>query len=155
MNEKNTRIENAPYINITPLIDILLVLLIIFMVISPLKPARFETKLPAEPEEKGETHPYSLIISVDDNLGLKLNGKENLGTIDDLSALNLKLVQTFQERERNGVIKRAANGGMETEKTVFIKAPRSVNYGEIAKVVDGVKGAGATPIGLQIDDLGQ
>jgi biopolymer transport protein ExbD len=39
------------------------------------------------------------------------------------------------------------------EKTVFIKGPRSLPYGEVAKVIDGLKGAGASPIGLQIDDL--
>jgi biopolymer transport protein ExbD len=39
------------------------------------------------------------------------------------------------------------------EKTVFIKAPRSISYGEVAKVIDGVKGAGAKPVGLQLDGL--
>ena len=39
-----------PHINVTPLIDVLLVLLIIFMVVSPLKPARFLAKIPSEPD---------------------------------------------------------------------------------------------------------
>ena len=39
------------------------------------------------------------------------------------------------------------------EKTVFIKAPRSIPYGEVARVMDGLKGSGADPIGLQLDDL--
>jgi biopolymer transport protein ExbD len=39
------------------------------------------------------------------------------------------------------------------EKTLFIKAPRAISYGEVARVIDGVKGAGAEPIGLQLDDL--
>ena len=39
------------------------------------------------------------------------------------------------------------------EKTVFIKAPRSIAYGEVAKVIDGLKGAGAEPVGLQLDGL--
>ena len=44
----------APYINVTPMIDVLLVLLIIFMIIAPTKPAKFETKIPSMPqEEKG------------------------------------------------------------------------------------------------------
>ena len=151
MKIENTK-DAAPQINITPLIDILLVLLIIFMVISPLKPARFETKLPAE-SDGGETHPDALIVSVDEKLQLRLNNGETLGSTEDTGKLNALLVQTFQERARNGVIKKNARGEAETEKTVFIKAPRSVNYGTIAKVVDGVKGAGANPIGLQIDDL--
>ncbi len=41
------------------------------------------------------------------------------------------------------------------EKTVFIRAPRSLNYGEVARLIDAVKGTGADPIGLQIDDLEQ
>jgi biopolymer transport protein ExbD len=39
------------------------------------------------------------------------------------------------------------------EKTVFIKAPRSVRYGEVARVIDQIKGAGANSVGLQIDEL--
>jgi len=39
------------------------------------------------------------------------------------------------------------------ERTVFIKAPRSIPYGEVVRVLDSVKGAGAAPVGLQIDDL--
>jgi biopolymer transport protein ExbD len=152
MKIENTK-DAAPQINITPLIDILLVLLIIFMVISPLKPAKFETKLPAESDGSGRTHPYTLIVSVDEKLQLRLNNGETLGSTEDTGKLNALLAQTFQERARNGVVKQNARGEAETEKTVFIKAPRSINYGTIAKVVDGVKGAGANPIGLQIDDL--
>ena len=154
MKHENTK-DNAPYINITPLIDVLLVLLIIFMVISPLKPAKFETKLPAEPEPGARTHPDSLIVRVDDKLQLRLNDGEALGSVEEPDKLNALLAQTFQDRARNGIVKRNASGAAKTEKTVFIKAPRSVNYGAIAKVVDGVKGAGANPIGLQIDDLTQ
>ncbi len=39
------------------------------------------------------------------------------------------------------------------EKTVFIKAQRTLPYGEVVKVIDGIKGAGANPIGLQLDYL--
>jgi biopolymer transport protein ExbD len=39
------------------------------------------------------------------------------------------------------------------ERTVFIRAPRSTGYGQVAKLVDAVKSAGAFPISLQIDDL--
>jgi biopolymer transport protein ExbD/biopolymer transport protein TolR len=44
--------EAVPRINVTPLIDVLLVLLIIFMVITPVKPSKFEAKVPAEPKDQ-------------------------------------------------------------------------------------------------------
>ncbi len=44
----------TPEINVTPLIDVLLVLIIIFMVITPLKPSRFEAKVPAEPKPEDQ-----------------------------------------------------------------------------------------------------
>ena len=39
------------------------------------------------------------------------------------------------------------------ERTVFVRAPRSVRYGEVARVIDAIKGAGAQPVGLQTDEL--
>lgn len=42
---------------------------------------------------------------------------------------------------------------LRVEKTVFIKAPRNMPYGRIMRVMDGLKSAGAEPIGLQLDDL--
>jgi biopolymer transport protein ExbD len=41
------------------------------------------------------------------------------------------------------------------ERTVFIKAPRALRYEEVVKVIDAIKGAGANPVGLQVDDLPQ
>ncbi len=145
----------TPYINVTPLIDVLLVLLIIFMVISPLKPSRFQAQVPAEPKEeeqqsKPKPNPLTLVISINGpEKKLKLN-QDEMGDVTDPSGVAGALSQIFKERETNGVFKEGTN---EVEKTVFIKAPRLVKYGEVVKVIDAVKGAGATPIGLQIDDL--
>jgi biopolymer transport protein ExbD len=151
-----------PSINVTPLIDVLLVLLIIFMVAAPLKPHRFLAKLPAEPINNPDLKPniHTLVVSIEPNRTLKLNQlDEDMGTVDDLSKLNLKLISLFQDRLRN----RAYRPEMATrvdlpeseriEKTVFIKAPRSISYGEVARVMDGLKGSGANPIGLQLDGL--
>lgn len=148
--------EAAPSINVTPLIDILLVLLIIFMAISPLKPAKFEAKVPAEPKpedanNKPMPNPLTLVVTIDNNLKLKLNADE-IGTTSDADPLRDKLLQIFKDRENNGTFREGTN---EVEKTIFIKAPRSVKYGEVVKVIDAVKVAGAQPIGLQIDDLTQ
>ncbi len=145
-----------PNINVTPLIDVLLVLLIIFMVISPLKPTKFEAKVPAEPKDQDRSNPpqpnkLTLVVTIDKTtLGLKLNSEE-LGNVTDPSALETRLRQVFDQRKNEGVLREGTN---EVEKTLFIKAPRSVKYGDVVKVIDAVKGAGAAPIGLQIDDIG-
>jgi biopolymer transport protein ExbD len=146
--------EATPSINVTPLIDILLVLLVIFMVISPLKPARFETKVPAEPKDEDKNvnikpNPLTLVISIGTDMKIKLN-KDEAGDISDTSGLTSTLAQTFKERENNLVYKEGTN---EIEKTVFVKAPRAVKYGEVVKLIDAIKLAGAQPVGLQIDDL--
>lgn len=144
----------VPNINVTPLIDVLLVLLIIFMAITPLKPSRFEAKVPAEPKDQQQVNvkpnPLTLVIAVNkDTKQITLNN-EPFGDVTDTSALNTKLHQIFKDRTDNGVFREGTN---EIEKTVFIKSPKSVHYGDVVKVIDAAKEAGASPIGLQIDDL--
>src|SRR5215217_7210573 len=55
-----------PQINVTPLIDDLLVLLIIFMVVTPMKPSAFDAKIPAEPNDDSsvKVHPDTLIVTI-------------------------------------------------------------------------------------------
>jgi biopolymer transport protein ExbD len=152
-----------PYINVTPLIDVLLVLLIIFMVITPLKPSRFKADIPTQRDPNEDLsqlkpNPLTLVVSISPDLQLKLN-QESMGSVNDTSRLAQKLLVVFQQRKEQ----RAYKPGMETrtdvpeqdriEKTVFIKAPRSLRYEEVVKVIDAIKGAGANPVGLQVDDL--
>ncbi len=152
----------SPNINVTPLIDVLLVLLIIFMVASPLKPSRFKALVPQPPDETLpiEPNPKTLVVTVGSDAQLKLNGEANLGSISDTGKLSAKLAQVFQERRdahvyKSGIAMQSLSAEDRVEKTVFIKAPRSLHYGEIAKVINGIKFAGASPVGLQIDDLAQ
>jgi biopolymer transport protein TolR len=142
---------STPKINVTPLIDVLLVLLIIFMVVAPLKPASFHAKLPTVPDVTGKVSPdpRTLLVTVGPQLGLTLNKESGLGTTDDPSALVKKLKSTFEQREANGVLDDNGN----VFKTVFIKAPRNIGYGNVVKVIDAVKMAGAEPMALQIDYL--
>ena len=63
-----------------------------------------------------------------------------------------RLSEIFKQRESEGAFREGTN---EIEKTVFIKSPRSMKYGEVVRVIDAVKQAGAQPIGLQIDDLAE
>jgi biopolymer transport protein ExbD len=153
----------VPYINVTPLIDVLLVVLIIFMVVTPLKPSSFKADVPTQrdPNEdvsKLKPNPLTLVVSITPDLQIKLN-QEPMGSVNDTSALSAKLQQTFSQRREQHAYK----VGMETatnvpedqriEKTVFVKAPRALHYGDVVKVIDAIKGAGASPVGLQVDDL--
>ena len=68
----------VPYINVTPLIDVLLVVIIIFMVVTPLKPSRFKADIPTQrdPNENIQNlkpNPLTLVVSITPDLQLKLN----------------------------------------------------------------------------------
>ena len=165
-DEKKAKSSSAqPFINVTPLIDVLLVLLIIFMVVTPLKPSRFKADIPTQrdPNEdlsKLKPNPLTLVVSISNDLSLKLNA-DSIGSVNDTGPLSQKLRQVFSDRKTQ----RAYRVGMETrtdvpeeeriEKTVFVKAPRTLKYGDVVKVIDAIKGAGASPVGLQVDDLPQ
>jgi len=132
----------APNINVTPLIDVLLVLLIIFMVIQPQKEAKFESQIPQKPQDdqKNAVVPPSDLLMVDVKMQgagpdqqVELNSKPMT-----LVELSTTLHDLLEQRP---------------DKTVFIKAPKDKQYGDIVSVIDAVKGAGAQPIGLQIDYL--
>jgi biopolymer transport protein TolR len=157
----NAVTKNKPFINVTPLIDVLLVMLIIFMVAAPLRPHSFATKLPSLSDEqlKLVANDKTLVVTIQPDHTLKLNGLDDIGTVEDTSRLSAALVSLFKLRTTN----HAYRAEMETrldvpeqyriEKTVFVKAPRSIPYGAVAKVIDGLKGSGADPVGLQLDDL--
>ena len=149
-----------PWINVTPLIDVLLVVLIIFMVAAPLKPSRFTARLPTPPDDqKLPAPPETLVVTVGFDRTLMLNGLSDMGSVDDQSKLISTLVNLFKERTANRAYRPDMVSRFDVpeeyriQKTVFIKAPRSLPYGEIVRVIDGVKGSGADPIGLQLDDL--
>ena len=143
-----------PSINVTPLIDVLLVLLIIFMVITPLKPSRFEAKVPAEPKDQQDVNvkpnPLTLVIGINKETKAITLNNDTFGDVSDTEKLRDKLTEIFRDRTANGVFRENSN---EIEKTVFLKSPKSVRYGDVVKVIDAAKAAGASPIGLQIDDL--
>jgi biopolymer transport protein ExbD len=161
--EKRSTTTAQPYINVTPLIDVLLVLLIIFMVVTPLKPSRFKADIPTQrdPNEdlsKLKPNPLTLVVTISPDLQIKLN-QDSFGSVNDTAPLAQRLAALFQQRKET----RAYKIGMENrsdvkeedriEKTVFVKAPRATKYGDVVKVIDAIKGAGASPVGLQVDDL--
>ena len=164
-DKKKGGTKAEPYINVTPLIDVLLVLLIIFMVVTPLKPSRFQADIPTQRDPNEDLsqlkpNPLTLVVSIATDLSIKLNA-DSVGSVNDVAPLAQRLALVFAQRKDQ----RAYKIGMETrtdlkederiEKTVFVKAPRSMKYGDVVKVIDAIKGAGANPVGLQVDDLPQ
>lgn len=147
---------SKPQINVTPLIDVLLVLLIIFMVVTPMKPSAFEARIPHEPDDDRNLppHPDTLLITVNSDSSLSLNTEILGATVDDPGKLTSRLADVFESREANhSFAETPAGQSPRINKTVFIKASRSTAYGSVAKVVDAVKLAGADPVSLQIDRL--
>lgn len=104
------------------------------------KPERYKVEVSPERVRISDS-PDDVIVSVDDQGGLKLNSQE-AGTTSDTSRLRAKLEQLFRE-----------HGDRYPDRKVFIKASPKLRYAEITKVIDAAKGAGAEPIGLQVDDL--
>lgn len=155
----------APNINVTPLIDILLVLLIIFMVITPLKPARFKTLVPERSEEmsaSAKQSPRTLVVNVKKDLSAELlrgGNKIADGSVNDPGPIGAALSTEFKTRKEGQIWKEGFEGRADLspderiEKTVFIKAPETFKYGDVVKIIDTVKGAGSNPVGLQTEAL--
>ena len=153
--------NNKPNINVTPLIDVLLVLLIIFMVISPIKPTDFKAKIPQEhkPSNESAINSDALVVALNADMTLRLNKENDLGTAQETEKLIARLSDIFRQRTESHSFAEGREfradlpEAEKIEKTVFIKAPRSADYGSVVKIIDAVKVAGANPISLQIDDL--
>ena len=128
--------RTTPYINVTPLIDVLLVLLIIFMTISPMKPHKHETKVPEKTENPNTEPELALVVSISRDNGLQLN-QTNAQSLSELSSL---LHQALDARPPD-------------RKTVFIKGAPNLRYSQVSEVIDTVKASGAAPIGLQLEAL--
>jgi biopolymer transport protein ExbD/biopolymer transport protein TolR len=129
---------------------------------------------PNEDLSKLIPNPLTLVVSISPDLKFSINSRaspENYepcygltptyGSVNDPDPLTKCLESLFQRRTEQ----HAYRPGFETrtdlteenrvEKTIFVKAPRSIKYGAVMRAIDSVKGAGAYPINLQIDDLPQ
>ena len=156
-----TNLRNKPVINVTPLIDVLLVMLIIFMVAAPLRPHSLSAMLPSQQQPIATViNDQTLVVTVAPDHTLKLNNlTEDMGTVENSSRLRAFLVELFKQRKVNHVYRDEMVSRIDVaedsriQKTVFIKAPHSLPYGSVTRVLDGLKGAGADPVGLQLDDL--
>jgi biopolymer transport protein ExbD len=103
------------------------------------KPQRYKAGVPLAVSD-GSNSPDEVVVLVDDEGRLKLNSEE-AGTTSDTSQLRAKLEQYFRER-----------GDRYPGRMVFVKASSKLPYTEVTKVVDAAKGAGGSPVGLQVAD---
>ncbi len=94
-------------------------------------------------------NPLSLVVSLDRGFNIKLN-MEPLGTLKETKAVTDRLIEIFKAREENGVYREGSN---EVEKTVFVSADRSVDFKDVIELIEVIRAAGASPIGLQMDEI--
>jgi len=122
-------------INITPLVDVVLVLLIIFMVITPLLQMGYDVKVPPKnPPNTDAPPPTDLII-----VSLTPTNKYYLNK-DEVNSQTLSLRLTE-------ILKNRAN------KTVFFSGDDGASYGEVVKVMDLCRNAGAKNIGIVMETV--
>jgi len=125
-------------INITPLIDILLVLLVIFMVITPLIPSGLDTAVPQPPPPGTPPPPpdeenRTVVVSIDDRNQIMINQAES-----DLRTLGTQLQDIFKTRN---------------DRTIFVNADPELLFNDVIQVIDIAKGSGVDKVGLMTEQI--
>ncbi|CAH2030140.1 protein TolR [Trichlorobacter ammonificans] len=115
-------------INVTPLVDVMLVLLVIFMVTAPMMQQGVQVNLPKADTKGMSAQEDTVIVSVD-RTGRTFINKDEVPAGD----LRRKLAELFATRAK---------------KEVFLKADAGVPYGEVVRAMADIKGAGIERLGM-------
>jgi len=125
---QGTRPRAKSEMNITPMIDVMLVLLIIFMASLPLNQRGIDVNLPAEIGPPSAAPSPQIVLEYNGDRRVSINKQEV--TLQELDA---RLKEVYENRR---------------DKTMFIMAAGSLRYGDIVRVIDGAKGAGVDRVGI-------
>lgn len=128
LNEGGDDLQETHEINVTPFIDVMLVLLIIFMVAAPLATVDIKVDLPASTAKPAPRPDKPIYLSIKEDKSLYLDNEQ------------------VSEEQLGGVLDKLTNA--DKEKTIFVRGDKVVEYGRLMEVMDALRGAGYLKIGL-------
>jgi biopolymer transport protein TolR len=125
---RNSENKSMADINVTPLVDVMLVLLIIFMVTAPMLSMGIDVNLPRVKSKTVDLAEEKLILSINENKEIYLNK-----TRMSLQDLNAKLAAIFEQR---------------VDREIFLRADKNVSYGFVVEVMSEIRKAGVDKLGM-------